>query len=101
MVVRVTVDDVVPMPSGEGSTAVVSVKASWKTSSPARLIINTFTSCAFNWKTGGEYILFLIKESNGLYSTDRCVGSRLANDLKAIQWLNQHGKKMQVFKPVY
>jgi len=96
LVVRVKVDDVIILPSGEGSSAIVTVAASWKKDSPKRLVVSSFTNCAFNWKAGKEYVLFLRKESNGLYSSDRCMGNRPGNDLDAIKWLDQHGQVKKV-----
>lgn len=83
MVVYVTVQDFVPAPSGEGGSAVLAISQWWKSSSPERIVVNSLTSCSQEFEVNNSYLLFLNRETSGLYYTDRCLGNELLDDKDA------------------
>lgn len=93
LVVRATITDVVVAPSSEGSTAILDVAKSWKNSSPARIAAITLTGCSFPWRKDKEYIVFLFREANGIYSTGRCVGNQdISRSEPLLEWLNSNAQ---------
>lgn len=68
--------DFVRLPSPEGGgTAIIEVESSWKSNLPNRLVVNTQTSCAFDFEKGNHYLLFLNKSETGFYETGMCYGN--------------------------
>jgi hypothetical protein len=97
LVVHASVNDVVTMPSGEGSTAILEIKKAWKAVSPARIAAISLTNCNFPWEKAQEYILFLTQESNGIYSTDRCTGSIPINGQSdTVNWLEKNATPQSI-----
>ena len=76
MVVYATVKDFIPSPSNEGGTAVLLIDNWWKSNSPQKIVVNSLTSCGFNFEANKSYLLFLNQESNGLFYTDKCSGNK-------------------------
>lgn len=98
-VVQGSVKKVIPAPEGVGGTAIVCVSRAWKTDVPAELAVTTVTDCAYPWAENEQYVLFLVRDSNGLYSTARCLGNHRIEDRTRLQWLDAHGQSARV-KPV-
>lgn len=84
LVILGAVSDYVPAPEGMGGTAVVSLQREWKQSAPPKLIVNSLTSCYFDFVQGAQYMLFLKQDSNGLYYTTACQGNVNANEDPAV-----------------
>ena len=97
IVVKAVVKDVIITPSGEGSTGILEVSQSWKSDSPVRLAVSSLTNCSFPWEKDKEYVLYLIMDSTGLYSTGRCLGNISIDDAKqTLEWLKNNGKSETV-----
>lgn len=84
LVILGTVSDYIPAPEGMGGTAVVSLRGEWKQSAPSELVVNSVTSCYFDFVQGTEYLLFLKQDSNGLYYTTACQGNLNAENDSAL-----------------
>ena len=92
VLVRARVTQVIPAPDQAGSTGILSVLEAWKQSVPRVLAVSSLTSCAFPWDENREYFLFLMRDSNGLFSTARCLGNTTADDAGTIiEWLSTQG----------
>jgi hypothetical protein len=77
-----------------GALATLRVSKAWKARLPARLTVETRTTCAFNFRTAETYLVYLTR-SNGRapYATRICRGNLQARDAAgAIDWLERHGK---------
>jgi len=89
---------------GDGVTAVLLVTHAWKQDLPARLIVVSATTCKYDLKPGGDYLLFLGHDPKMLrgadpktFTTGICLGNEtLAAADKAIQWLNNHGRASSI-----
>lgn len=92
MVVYATIQDFIASPSADGGTAVLAIDRWWKSSSPRKIVTNSLTSCGLDFETGDSWLLFLNKESNGLFSTDRCSGNK---KLEPDNRLNQQLKDLK------
>lgn len=92
MVVYATVQDFIPSPSNEGGTAIISIDEWWKSASPKRIVVNSLTSCSFNFSKEKKYLLFLNEESTGLFYTDNCSGNR---ELKSANEYNVELEKLK------
>lgn len=94
-------------PSGDGFAAILSVKQAWKTDVPAQLIVVSSTTCQYELKPEGEYLLYLTHDPKmltgsrpGTYTTGLCLGDRtLAKAGKPRSWLRAHGQGSAI-KPV-
>src|SRR5258705_11757488 len=79
-----------------GALATLRVSKAWKARVPARLTVETRTTCAFNFHTAETYLVYLTR-ANGRtpYTTRICLGNLLARDAAgAIEWLDRHGKSI-------
>lgn len=65
----------------------VQVDRSWKRALPARVHIDTGTTCALPARQGERYILFLAQGNDGRYYTERCMGDQLNPSPAAIAML--------------
>lgn len=88
MVVFANVQDAIIAPSGEGSTAILTINQWWKSKSPVRIVVNTLSSCSYHWEVGNNYLLFLNLESNGIYSTGLCAGNEM------LEFSNKYTKEL-------
>lgn len=77
----------------EGTTVNIHVIKAWKKTVRAEIEVMTSTTCAFEFSTGGEYLLYLHASPDGArYTTKRCVGNRIiAEAQKALDWLKRYG----------
>jgi hypothetical protein len=81
-----------------GALATLRVSKAWKARVPARLTVETRTTCAFNFHTAETYLVYLTR-ANGRtpYATRICRGNLLARDAAgALEWLDRHGKSIPV-----
>jgi hypothetical protein len=81
-----------------GALATLRVSKAWKARIPARLTVETRTTCAFNFHTAESYLVYLTR-ANGRapYATRICRGNLPARDAAAaIEWLDRHGKSIPV-----
>lgn len=77
-----------------GVIAKINVLKSWKQSVKMQVDISTKTTCAYDFKIGEEYLLFLRKnkQTNDL-TTERCKGNLSNTKAKhALEWLEHHTK---------
>jgi hypothetical protein len=77
-----------------GAIAKIDVLKSWKQTIETQVDVVTKTTCAYNFKIGEEYLLFLRKnkQTNEL-TTERCKGNLPVTEAKhALEWLEQHTK---------
>jgi len=76
---------------GNTPTGVVvqaQVSESWKIPASGTISIATDTDCAYPFLVGEEYLLFLVKDQAGNYSTGRCMGNLVkASSAKSVAWL--------------
>ena len=77
--VYASVTDYILSPTNEGGTAVISIIKFWKSTTPIKLVVNSLTSCGFNFEVGKDYLLFLHQDSTGLFYTDSCSGNKILN----------------------
>ncbi len=64
---------------------------SWKQSVSGVVNITTDTDCAYAVKVGNEYLLFLVEDGAGNYSTGECMGNHAkATSARAVTWLRRH-----------
>ncbi len=84
-----------------GARAQLRVEEAWKSAVPGEVVVSTSTTCAFDFRAGNEYLLYLYPgPAAGELSTRICVGNCLAADAKeALRWLRAHGKQSQVQLP--
>lgn len=99
VVVRATVlsvDGVGDSPGG--ARARLRVEEAWKADVASEIVVSTSTTCAFDFHTGKEYLLYLYPgPAAGELSTRICVGNRVAADAEAaLRWLRAHADKSQV-----
>ncbi len=91
LVVQANVSDFATMPSGEGNVAILKVKQAWKKQAPGKISVISLTNCHYSWEVAKEYIVFLMEESNGMYSTDRCMGNLSSESSEdAVKWLEEN-----------
>lgn len=81
MVFHANVTEFMPDLTGEGGLAFLKVKLWWKVKNPIMkknkdLIVGTRTNCAFDFKMGETYLVFIKEDQNGLYYTNRCMGNK-------------------------
>lgn len=96
-VVRANVIKVVAAPEGPGSTAILKVSQAWKSEVPEELAVTTVTTCAFDWRQGKGYFLFLVRDGTGFFSTGRCLGNQPVDSAaELVKWLGEHGASVQV-----
>jgi hypothetical protein len=75
-----------------GTVIEAAVSASWKHPVSGTIKISTDTDCAYPVKVGGEYLLFLVQDQAGGYSTGLCMGNLAkASSGKAVSWLRKNG----------
>jgi hypothetical protein len=79
-----------------GALATLRVSKAWKARVPARLTVETRTTCAFNFHTAETYLVYLTSaHGRAPYATRICRGNLLARDAAgAIEWLDRHGKSI-------
>lgn len=100
-IIQARVTEVVPAPEGDGGIAILVVSQAWKRDVPEKLAVITITNCAYPWQEGKEYILFLLRESTGLFSTARCLGNRPVGEAAwLIRWLHKNGHISKVKRMV-
>jgi len=77
----------------EGATARISVSKAWKKPIPSEVVVSTTTTCAFDFQTGEEYLLYLREAADGNgYTSRKCVGNLPSCKAeKALDWLKKRG----------
>lgn len=100
-VVQALVVKVVPTPQPPGSTAILAVSKTWRRDLPDEIAVSTVTDCAYEWREGREYVLFLVRDSTGVLSTGRCLGNRPVEDAgDMLTWLQGKGEPGEVRKDI-
>lgn len=78
--------------NAEGVKARLKVSQSWKQPVETELWVTTRTTCAFEFKLGESYLLYLNSTASG-YSTNHCSGNLpLKQAEKTLFWLNNKSK---------
>jgi hypothetical protein len=78
-----------------GTVIEASVSESWKQAVSGTIKIGTDTDCAYQVKAGEEYLLFLVRDPAGNYSTGRCMGNHeRASSEKAVVWLRKNASRV-------
>ncbi|VAW74052.1 hypothetical protein MNBD_GAMMA15-1742 [hydrothermal vent metagenome] len=91
LVVQANVSDFASMPSGEGNVAILKTKQTWKGQALDKISVISLTNCHFSWEVDKQYIVFLHEESNGMYSTDKCMGNVSGEEGEsAVRWLEEN-----------
>jgi len=77
----------------EGATARIRVLKVWKKRVQSEVDVFTSTTCAFVFRTGEEYLLYLYETPEGkYYSTKKCIGNLpISKAKKALNWLERNG----------
>jgi len=77
-------------------TVVLSVSQVWKRDSPEQVTITTGPPCGYNLEKDSEYLLYLLRAPNGIY-TDICARNRKLEQAKEpIHWLQRYGKSAKI-----
>ena len=81
-----------------GSVAAITVSDAWKGEVPRQIKLNNQTTCAYDFKVGQYYLVFLNKTATkGELETTICSGNLSVGDVgSAKQWLNSKGMKAQI-----
>ena len=73
------------------TVATVSVSDGWKKSVYAQVTVATESTCAFDFKTGATYVLYLVDAPDGGYFTSQCLGNQpLQAASRAVAWLRKN-----------
>ncbi len=77
-----------------GALAHLLVDQAWKTDVPAAVDVKTSTTCAFDFKPGQDYLLYLLRDRQaGQLTTRICMGNLPASQAdSALQWMHKHGR---------
>lgn len=79
------------------SEAVIEVAEAWKSTMLKTVRISTSTDCAFGFAKGASYLLFVLRDGSGSYSTARCMGNReVAKAGSFLTWLRKYGAAANV-----
>lgn len=75
-----------------GAKAYIDVDKSWKKSTPISVKVLTSTTCAFDFKVGSQYLLYLYKvKDNDHYIARACQGNTLLSEAESdLQWLKKN-----------
>ena len=81
-----------------GATAVIAVRRAWKSGVMSEIRVHTSTTCAFDFKADGEYLLFLTQDGgHDRYTVRKCTGGRpLQRADAAIRWLERHAREATI-----
>lgn len=80
-----------PSSTAKGTLIEASVSESWKHTVSGIVKITTDTDCAYPVKANEEYLLFLVQDKAGNYSTGLCLGNYpKALSGKAVAWLRKN-----------
>ena len=84
-----------------GARARLSVKEAWKSDVVCNIEVSTSTTCAFDFRPGNEYLLYLYSDKvSGQWNTRICVGNTPADGAAAaLEWLRLKGLKAQIRPP--
>ena len=84
-----------------GARATLRISEAWKTAMPPTVDVRTSTTCAFDFRPGTEYLLYLRRgEQAGEWTTRICLGNRPSADAgEALDWLRRHGQRAPVRTP--
>jgi len=53
-----------------------------------------WVSLAYAWNEGEKHLIFLVRDSAGVYSTGRCLGNqRIADGGKLLPWLDEKSER--------
>jgi hypothetical protein len=76
-----------------GAIATLQTEKAWKTKVPANLKVETRSTCAFDFKTGQRYLVYLSRTgARAAYSTTICAGNLpYSQSRPSIEWLKAHG----------
>ena len=84
--------EIVPNAHLDGVTATLSVLRSWKGAVPVRITADSGTSCRYPFRVGEEFLLFILRDAQGSFSTARCRGNKPAAEAgPSVRWLERHG----------
>lgn len=77
-----------------GAMVHVDITKAWKQAVPKAIKVSTSTSCAYDFKAGERYLLYLRKaEGRDCYIARACQGSARESDADAaLQWLRDHAR---------
>jgi len=79
------------------SQAIIEIEEAWKSEMAKTVRISTGTDCAFRFAKGGSYLLFLLRDAAGRYSTERCMGNReIGKATSFLTWLRKNGEAGKV-----
>jgi hypothetical protein len=81
-----------------GAVATLNAAKAWKARVPAALRVETRTTCAFDFRKGETYLVYLTRSGGRApYATTICRGNLPARDAgAALEWLGQAGKSAPV-----
>ena len=86
-------------PYGKGGAEVcVAVDRAWKQATPTKVRIRTSTSCAFDFKAGEAYLLYLRRAEDGDHYVARaCQGNEIAAEASVkLQWLDAQAEPASI-----
>ena len=73
----------------DGNISIINVIESWKGFASETIAIKSITNCSLTFNNDLNYMLFLKRDAHGTYYTDKCLGSKLVENLdESINLLN-------------
>ena len=74
------------------STATITISHAWKKAVSREIRVHTSTTCAYAFREGQQFVLYLYPSRSAGYYTSHCVGNAtLAEGGKKIAWLKRNG----------
>lgn len=82
----------------EGSVAEIAVDNAWKGKTSGLIKVVNQRSCAYDFKAGQSYLVFLHRVPNQkIYLTYTCSGNlAISKANKSLKWLKVHGKPVSI-----
>lgn len=79
-----------------GAMITLRPEMAWKAGVPASLKVETRTTCAYDFKAGQTYLVYLTRTGSATpYATGICNGNVTAAEAgKKLDWLKAHGKSV-------
>jgi hypothetical protein len=75
-----------------GAKVTLEVKEAWKANAAAKIVVGTRSTCAYDFRTGQEYLVFLRRSARGAgYETSICDANLGGADAAAwLDWLRRN-----------
>jgi hypothetical protein len=89
-----------PRPELDGFTLSLFVESAWKGEVNQELSVTTGTDCRYSADPGREYVLFLSRAPQNVFTTGLCMGNRPVGEAtKLLRWFEANAKQAAVIPP--